>query len=80
MSLVRNSSKKKFTIAPEDLAACLDQKNSMIAVLQAEVEDLRFNHEKYERMQEEIHRVKDKYECCLRNYVYISNNQVIVKG
>jgi hypothetical protein len=52
MSLVRNSSKKKFSIAPEDLAACLDQKNSMIAVLQAEVEDLRFNHEKYERMQE----------------------------
>lgn len=52
MSLVRNSSKKKFSISPEDLAACLDQKNSMIAVLQAEVEDLRFNHEKYERMQE----------------------------
>jgi hypothetical protein len=51
MSLFRNSSRKKFAISPEDLAACLDQKNSMIAVLHAEVEDLRFNHEKYERMQ-----------------------------
>lgn len=37
MSLVRNSSRKKFAITTEDLASCLDQKNSMIAVLQAEV-------------------------------------------
>ncbi len=51
MSLIRTSSRKQFSISPEDIASCLDQKNSMIAVLQAEVEDLRFNHEKYQRMQ-----------------------------
>ena len=43
MSVIRNSSKKKFSITPEDLSACLDQKNFKIAVLQAEVEELRFN-------------------------------------
>ena len=50
MSLIRTSSRKQFSISPEDMAACLDQKNSMISVLQAEVEDLRFNHEKCQRL------------------------------
>lgn len=50
MSLKRASSRKKFSITPEDLASCLDQKNSMIALLQTEVEDLRINQEKYDRM------------------------------
>ena len=77
MSLVRNSSRKKFSISLEDLASCLDQKNSMIAVLQAEVEDLRFNQERYDRMQEEVYRAKEKYEGSIRDYVissFISGN------
>ena len=77
MSLVRNSSRKKFSISPEDLASCLDQKNSMIAILQAEVEDLRFNQERYDRMQEEVYRAKEKYEGSIRDYVrssFISGN------
>ena len=69
MSLNRASSRKKFSITPEDLSPCLDQKNSMIAVLQAEVEDLRINHEKYERMREEVHRTRERYESLIREYV-----------
>jgi hypothetical protein len=36
-SLIRSSSRKKINLTPEDLLSCLDQKNSMIAVLQTEV-------------------------------------------
>lgn len=71
MSLIRNSSRKQFSITPEDLVACLDQKNSMISLLQTEVENLRFNHEKYQRIKEEVAKAREKYETTLRNYVNI---------
>jgi hypothetical protein len=41
--LSRKASKGTFRLTTEDYSSCLDQKNSIIATLQAEVEQLRTN-------------------------------------
>ncbi len=43
MSLIRKASKVTPRINTEDFSACMDQKNSVIACLQNEVESLRSN-------------------------------------
>jgi chromosome segregation ATPase len=43
MSLIRKASKATLRLSTEDFSACMDQKNSVIACLQNEVESLRTN-------------------------------------
>ena len=52
MSLLRKGSKTTLRMTTEDFSSCLDQKNSIIASLQAEVEALRANQERYDRAKE----------------------------
>lgn len=52
MSLVRKPSKNTLRLTTEDYSSCLDQKNGIIAVLQGEVEELRLNQERYDRVKD----------------------------
>jgi FtsZ-binding cell division protein ZapB len=69
MSLVRKPSKNTLRLTPDDLSTCLDQKNGIISVLQCEIEELRSNQEKYDRIKEELMRAKNRYETLLRDHV-----------
>lgn len=50
MSLIRKGSKAALRISSEDFTSSMDQKNAIIASLQAEVDSLRMNQEKYDRV------------------------------
>jgi len=52
MSISRKGSKPTLRVTSEDLAATLDQKNCIIGALQAELEKLRVNQEKFDRVKE----------------------------
>lgn len=61
MSLTKKASKTTLRAASEDMASCLDQKNGIISVLQSEVDELRSNQEKYDRIKEDLYRTRNNY-------------------
>lgn len=61
MSITRKSSKQTLRLAPEDLAASLDQKNCIISCLQTELEKLRVNQEKFDRVKEDLSKARFRY-------------------
>ena len=69
MSIARKNSKAVLRLSPEDFAASLDQKNCMIVSLQGELEKLRCNQEKFDRVKEELTKARYRYECLLRDQV-----------
>lgn len=69
MSIVRKGSKTTLRVTPEDLAASLDQKNSLISALQLELEKLRVNQEKFDRVKEQLSKARFRYECLLKDQV-----------
>lgn len=50
MSLARKNSKQTLRLTAEDLAATLDQKNCIISSLQGELEKLRSNQDRFDRV------------------------------
>lgn len=52
MSITRKASKPALRVTAEDLAATLDQKNGIIAALQAELDKLRANQERIDRVKD----------------------------
>jgi hypothetical protein len=52
MSLARKGSKPTLRLTVEDFTACMDQKNGVITSLQCELESLRTNQEKFDRVKE----------------------------
>ena len=70
MSITRKGSKPALRVTPEDLAATLDQKNCIIGALQGELEKLRVNQEKFDRVKEQLSKAKFNYECLLKDQVY----------
>lgn len=71
MSLTRKASKGTLRLTTEDFSSCMDQKNSIISSLQGEVETLRVNQEKYDRVKEELIKAKNRLEYLLRDHVPI---------
>lgn len=70
MSIARKNSKQTLRLTAEDLAATLDQKNSIIASLQAELDKLRPNQEKFDRVKEELTKARFRFESLLRDQVF----------
>ncbi len=77
MSITRKSSKQTLRLAPEDLAASLDQKNCIISCLQTELEKLRVNQEKFDRVKEDLSKARFRYESLLRDQVLTSKRRKI---
>lgn len=50
MSIARKNSKHTLRLTAEDISAALDQKNCIISSLQGELEKLRSNQEKFDRV------------------------------
>lgn len=69
MSITRKASKPALRVTAEDLAATLDQKNSIIAALQAELDKLRANQERIDRVKDELAKARFRHECLLRDQV-----------
>ena len=76
MSLIRKASKKTLRATPEDFASAMEHKNALIGALQAEVEAVRGNEERYQRVQEELRKARMAYEGLLREQeTCLANNQ-----
>ena len=52
MSIARKASRTNLRVSPEDLASSLDQKNNIISSLQNELDKLRMNQEKFDRVKD----------------------------
>ena len=67
MSITRKGSKATLRVTSEDLATSLDQKNCIITALSSELEKLRMNQEKFDRVKDDLTKARFRYECLLRD-------------
>ena len=76
MSLLRKGSKATFRPVLEDYQSALDHKNSMIATLNTERQALASTQERYDRVKDELHRARTRYETLLRDHeTKVANNR-----
>lgn len=73
MSLMRKSSRANLRPTLEDTTQALEQKNAMIATLNAQAEALRPKQEQTQRVTEDLRKAKGKYEALLREQVSLTS-------